>query len=404
MEEALRHIEIVLLVACLVAVFARKMRVPYTVGLVLAGVALASFKFAPDLHLSKDLIFTLLLPPLIFEAALHIPWKGLKPELPVILVLATAGVVLAAIVTASTLVFLGGLGWPTAIIIAIVLSATDPVSVLALLKEAALPKRIHRLIESESLFNDGMAAVLFSLAPMIIAGQTSAAQVAGFSAIAILGGIAIGACVGALSLLLSGRTDDHLVEITVTIIVAYGSFLIAEHLHVSGVLATLTAGMVLGNLGNRGAITATGRDLIVHFWEFAGFIANSFIFLLIGFDVFFWREGSVAQLAFWTIIASLIGRACAVYLGCLPFQRGKQAIPQRVQHLLVWGGLRGALALALVLGLPDETHDRALIVSTVFYAVAFSIIVQGLTVGGLIRRIAQDAARDGTNEDAILKH
>ncbi len=391
MELVFQRLEVLLVIACLVAILARKLRLPYTVGLVVTGIVLASLGIAPETHLSKDLIFTALLPPLIFEAAFQIPWGKLKPDLALVTTLATGGVFLAGLVTTLALVYFGGQSWQTAIIIGVILSATDPVSVLALLKEAALPARFHRLIESESLFNDGTAAVLFTLAPIIIAGSASFGQVVGATAVAIAGGVAIGAVVGFLSLLVSQRAEDHLVEITVTIVVAYASFLVAEELHVSGVLSTLTAGMVLGNLGHRGAISEAGREAAHTFWEFAGFISNSLIFLLIGMDVFFWRQGVVAQLALWTIVASLLGRACAVYLGCLPFRRSKLAVPRKVQHLLVWGGLRGALALALVLGLPETTPDKALITSTVFYAVAFSIIVQGLTVGKLIRSIASES-------------
>jgi CPA1 family monovalent cation:H+ antiporter len=391
MELIFQRLEVLLVISCLVAILARKLRFPYTVGLLVTGLILASLGVAPETHLSKDLIFTALLPPLIFEAAFQIPWSKLKPDLFLVTTLATGGVFLAGLVTTLALVYLGGQSWQTAIIIGVILSATDPVSVLALLKEAALPARIHRLIESESLFNDGTAAVLFTLAPIIIAGSASAGQVVGATALAIAGGVGIGAAIGFLSLLLSRRTEDHLVEITVTVVAAYASFLVAEEIHVSGVLSTLTAGMILGNLGHHGAISEAGRETAHSFWEFAGFISNSLIFLLIGIDVFFWRQGVVAQLALWTIAASLLGRACAVYLGCLPFRRSKLAVPRKVQHLLVWGGLRGALALALVLGLPETTPDKTLITSTVFYAVAFSIVVQGLTVGKLIRNIAAEA-------------
>jgi len=383
------RLEVLLMVACIVAIVARSLQLPYTVGLVVTGLLLASLGIAPETHLSRELIFTALLPPLIFEAAIQLPWSKLKPELPLVVTLATAGVFIAGIVTTLTLVYLGGQSWQTAIIIGVILSATDPVSVLALLKQAALPSRIHRLIESESLFNDGTAAVLFTLAPIIIAGGATVGQIAGSTLLAIIGGVATGFLVGGLALIVSKRTEDHLVEITVTVVAAYASFLIAEELHVSGVLSTLTAGMILGNLGDRGAITAAGQEAAHTFWEFAGFIANSLIFLLIGIDVFLWREGTVAQLVIGTILASLLGRAFAIYLGCLPFKRSKLAVPRNVQHLLVWGGLRGALSLALVLGLPESTPDRSLIISTVFYTVAFSIIVQGLSVGRIIKGISQ---------------
>jgi CPA1 family monovalent cation:H+ antiporter len=182
------------------------------------------------------------------------------------------------------------------------------------------------------------------------------------------------------------RTEDHLVEIAVTTLAAYASFIIAEDLHASGVLSTLTTGMMLGNMGHRGPLTQKGRESAESFWEFAGFIANSVIFLLIGTDLPLWRAEGVKTLAIWTIIASLLGRAVAVYLGCLPLRSTKSAVSGGVQHLLFWGGLRGALGLALALGLPLDTPNRNEIIYAVFIAVAFSIVAQGLSAGVVIRR------------------
>jgi len=382
----MEQIELLLIIASLVAILSRRLRVPYTIGLVLAGVGLSLCGVQPSLHLSKDLIFTWLLPPLIFEAAFHLKWKELRPELPAALTLATLGVVLAATVAALLLVYFGGLSWHAAIIIGVTLSATDPVSVLALLKESSLPPKIHRLIESESLFNDGTAAVLFSLAPLILLGAATPQQFAVASCVAVFLGIAIGAAIGVVCLAIAGRTEDHLVEITVTMIAAFASFILAEHFHASGVLSTLTAGMLLGNLGHLGSITPKGREAADSFWEFAGFAANSIIFLLIGFDLAVWQQEGIRRIAFWTIVASVVGRAAAVYIGCIPLRLAKHAVPFKVQNLLFIGGLRGALALALVLGLPAETADRDLIVSAVFVAVAFSVVLQGLVAGRYISR------------------
>jgi len=376
----------ILFTACVVAIVSRQIKLPYTIGLVIAGFLLSLCGVTFAIHLSKELIFTALLPPLIFEAAFHLRWRDLKPELPAAILLATVGVILAAAASSAILVYGAGQSWQTALIIGVILAATDPVSVLALLKESKLPGRIHRLIEAESIFNDGTAAVLFSLIPIIISGTATSGQFGTAFLTAVLLGILIGAGVGGVGLLLMRRTEDHLVEIAVSTVAAYGSFILAEDVHASGVLSTLTTGMILGNMGHRGPLTQKGQESAESFWEFAGFIANSVIFLLIGTDLPLWRAEGVKALAIWTIGASFLGRAVAVYLGCLPLRSTKYAVPRGVQHLLFWGGLRGALGLALALGLPLDTPNRDEIIYAIFIAVAFSIVAQGLSAGAVIRR------------------
>ena len=161
-----------------------------------------------------------------------------------------------------------------------------------------------------------------------------------------------GVAVAASVLLLAGRTDDHLVEITLTTLGAYGSFLLAEHFQFSGVLATLAEGLVLGNLGPLGAISPRGRVAVESFWEYAAFAANSFIFLLIGMNG---PKGHLPQIWRGALVAVILvtaGRGAAVYLTLLPFACSASRVDIRDQHVLFWGGLRGALALALILGFP----------------------------------------------------
>jgi CPA1 family monovalent cation:H+ antiporter len=280
-----------------------------------------------------------------------------------------------------------GLALPACLIIGIVLSATDPVSVLALLKEAKLPARIHKLLEAESLFNDGTASILFAITPLALAGTTSIAGMGAISAVEIVGGVGIGALVGVAAMLIAGRTNDHLVEIAMTVIAAFASFSIAQSFHTSGILSTLTAGMVIGNLDRFGAITEKGLHEAHSFWEFACFVANSFIFILIGLDMNLWEISGAAWVTICTIGSMLIARAFAVYGWCLPLRGTKDAVPGIVQHLLFWGGLRGALSIALVLALPTDFPDRSIVIAVVFNAVVFSIIVQGLTVSPLIERV-----------------
>ena len=368
-------------------IVARRIKIPYTVGLVVIGVLLAADGTLPSLRLSHDLIFKVLLPPLIFEAALHLKWREVREHALRLGLLATVGVLISAFVVTVALTTFTSLGWQSAIVIGAVLAATDPVSVLALLKEAKLQPKIHKLVEAESLFNDGTASVLFAIVPLIIAGEASPLSVATISLTSIFGGLAIGVCIGLAILTVAGETRDHLIELAVTVVAAFGSFMIAEHLHTSGILSTLAAGMVLGNLDRSGAISEKGREAANSFWEFAGFVANSFIFILIGIELPEWGGADSWTVIVATILAMIAARALSVYGTCLPLRSTASAVPLPVQHLLFWGGLRGALSIALALGLPENFPDRAVIISAVFYAVAFSIVVQGLTVSPLIRKV-----------------
>jgi CPA1 family monovalent cation:H+ antiporter len=246
------------------------------------------------------------------------------------------------------------------------------------------------LIEAESLFNDGTAAAAFTIAIAFVSGRNiTSVEIVRTSLLIIGGGIVCGAAVAAATLLLAGRTSDHLIETMLTTAGAYGSFLLAEHFQFSGVLATLTAGLVLGNVGPLGAVSEKGRDAINSFWEYAAFVANSFVFLLIGMNgtkeniLLIWRTALAA------VLLVMVGRAAAVYLTLLPFARSSSRVSIRQQHVLVWGGLRGALPLALVLGLPTTIPRREEMITVTFAVVAFSVFVQGLTVVPLLRRLGE---------------
>ena len=267
---------LLLLIAAVVAMLTRRLRLPYSVGLVVAGIALAILPFAPKVALTKDLIFTVLLPPLLFEAALFIHWKELQRNFPVI-----------------------------------------------------------------------------------------------------------------VALLLAGRTDDHLVEITVTTVAAYGSFLLAEHFGCSGVLATITAGLVLGNFKSFGAISDRGKEAVQSFWEYAAFIANSLIFLLIGMQEAHQNFATIWIPAVTAIALVTLGRAVATYPCCLAFSGSSLRVTMKHQHVLFWGGLRGAVALALALGLPSAIPHREEIITISFAVVAFSVFVQGLTMVPFLRRMGE---------------
>lgn len=381
-----------LLIACLVAILAARTHIPYTVGLVLVGLGLTYGGADASTHLSHDLIFRLLLPPLIFEAAFNLKWRELRPIMLPVILFATAGVLVAAGVSAALLYAATGLSLLSCLIIGAVLSATDPVSVLALLKEAKLPPRVHKLLEAESLFNDGMASVLFLLIPLVFAGATSPLGTITTSVTCIGGGIVIGTLTGFAAMFIAGKTTDHLVEITMTVIAAFGSFQLAESVHASGILSTLSAGMVIGNLNRFGAITEKGLESSHSFWEFACFVANSFIFILIGIDLELWEIPGATTVIALTIVAMLAGRAVCVYGWSSLLSVTKHRIPLAVQNLLFWGGLRGALSIALALSLPVTLPERGIIITAVFHAVVFSIIVQGMSVTPLITKVKRNVS------------
>ncbi|HYD17186.1 MAG TPA: sodium:proton antiporter [Patescibacteria group bacterium] len=386
----IEKLEILLLLAALVAMAARRLHLPYSVGLVVAGIGL-TFVRPFEMPITKDLIFSVLLPPLIFEAALFIPWKELKRDMPVLLVFVTIGLLLSAALTALGMHYLAG--WPAAAagVFGVLIAATDPVSVIATFKEAGVHGRLRLLVEAESLLNDGTAAVAFVIALAIATGSQAigAGDIALTVVKTVFGGVLVGGATAGAILFIAGKTEDHLVEITLTMIIAYTSFLVAEHFHFSGVLSCMTAGLLTGNYGYLGAISDKGREAVTNFWEYIAFVANSFIFILIGVHETQQNFGPVMFAAFIAILFVTLGRAVAVYPFAALFRGTKLKVSMKHQHVLFWGGLRGALALGLALGLPEEMPLRAEIVTVTFTVVAFSVFVQGLTMTPLLRRIGE---------------
>lgn len=387
---------LLLLIAAGVAIVTHRLRIPYSVGLVAAGIVLALLPFSPRIQLTRDLIYQALLPPLIFEAAFYLRWNQLRRELPVVFTLASAGVLLSGAIAASGMRYLAGWGWSPSIVFGSLIAATDPVSVIAAFREAKVHGRLRLLIEAESLFNDGTAAAAFGVAVLFSTGQPVTMAGLVIQVLVTVGGALLcGAAVGCVALFLSGRTQNHLVELTFTTLAAYGSFLVAEQLHVSGVFATITAGLIIGNQGTLGILSDRGREAVHAFWEFAAFVANSFVFLLIGMHEAtqnfsaFWLSGVVA------ILFVMLGRAVAVYSLCFLFSKSSLRVTSQHQHALVWGGLRGALALALALGLPAQLSQRPEIITVTFAVVAFSVFAQGLTMGPLLRAIGEIPGREG---------
>ena len=421
----IQHVEvqvlILLLIASLVGILAQRVRLPYTLALVLAGLALSFIQLESlsDLDLTADLLMLLFLPPLLFEAAYHLPFDDLKKNSAHIAFLAIAGVLITTCLTAfgtfGVFNYLGVLKefhWAHAFLFAAVISATDPISVLALFKEVGAPKRLYQVVEGESLINDGVAVVIFAIVVAVI-GLPSVhgpaivlhgiREILVFSCVTFvktgMGGILLGAGIGALASVMTRQIDDHLIEITLTTLVAWGSFLIAEELHVSGVLSTVTAGILMGSFGKRFGMSASTRVAVQDFWQYMGFLSNSFIFLLVGLELdpgAFISNLPVVLLAFVVVV---LARSIFVYAGLPIVDFFTTPFPSLWRHILVWGGLRGSLSMVLILGLPDAFAGRSLLINLVFGVVSVSLFLQGLTMGPLMKRLGLSHGKTETNRE-----
>jgi len=386
-ETVLAPIGMLLLAACLMAMLSRRLGLPYIVGLVITGFLIAFLPNSPELPLSRELIFNFLLPPLVFEAALQLDWRRFQKDLFLTLILAFAGVAIAGSVVGAGMHYVAGWSWIGAGLFGTLIAATDPVSVIAAFREMKAEKRLSMVVESESLLNDGAAAVGFGiLLAMAEGGAHDPVTIAWSFVLATGGGVLAGVVISGLALAIARKTDDYLVEMTLTTIAAYSSFLIAEHFHASGVIAALTAGLVVGGVSAKGIIADKDRPFVLAFWDYVAFLANSLVFILIGMNAANQplRElGSVVAIT--AIVVVLIGRVVSVYPLALLFVRSRWRLPLPYQHVLFWGGLRGALALALALAVPVSVPERSGIIVAAFLVVAFSILVQGLTMPWLLK-------------------
>lgn len=391
-------------VASAVAIAARRLRLPYTVALVLAGLLLGVLHAFQPPELTKEILFAVVLPGLLFEAGFHLEFRDFRRDASAILALAVPGVVAAIGLTALILTAVArtieletGFTWSYALVFGAIVAATDPIAVVGLFRSAGAPKRLSVLLEGESLFNDGTAIVFFTLILAAVTGGTLSGMglVRDFFTI-VGGGILVGSIVGLVISEVVRRVDDPMIEITLTTIAAYGAFLTAEQLHFSGVIATVAAGMLCGNYGARTGMSPSTRVAAEAFWEYVAFALNSIVFLLIGFRV---RVGDLVHSWLAIVAAYLavtVGRAVVV-IGVSGLLRAtRQGIPLSWAAVLTWGGLRGGLSMVLALSLPTTLPHRDFLVTTTFGVVILSILVQGLTMTPLLRRLGvvrRDEAR-----------
>ena len=399
---------VLLTIAALVAILIRRIRMPYTVALVIVGLILALFPNFLQFQVSSDLILSILVPPLLFEATLHIPWPKLRRDLLPILMLAIAGTLIGTFLVGGIVVQMLGLPWVAAIAFGALISATDPVAVVAFFRTLGVSKRLTILVEGESLFNDGVAIVVFNLA---VAAGTAVSVGNGITfnlgdaliefAVVSFGGVAVGAVLGYIvSTIILKNVDDALIETTTTVALAFGSFVIAERfgllfgfsdLHLSGILAVVAAGLMVGNIGSQNT-SPTTKLTLGNFWEFLAFAVNSLVFLLIGLEIEIGQLVPFIGPILVAVAAILVSRLLIVYTitGLYGRLRPLRAIPRPFQHVMYWGGLRGAISLALALTLDGSVFgsDIALELRVMtFGVVLFTLLVQGTSIERLIKRL-----------------
>jgi monovalent cation:H+ antiporter, CPA1 family len=397
-------------IATAVAIAARYFKFPYTVALVLAGLGLGIVQAFEPPHLTKELLFAVILPGLLFEAAFHVEFRKFWKNKLAITSLAIPGVVASMGLTALLLSpamggmhALEGFGLVHAMVFAALIVSTDPIAVVGLFKALGAPKRLAILVEGESLLNDGTSVVLFTLVLGVVNGAsfTVGGAVMEFIKVAGMGAI-IGAAVSFAVSKVILRVEDAMVEITCTVIAAYGSFVVAEHFHYSGVIATVVAGLVCGNYAAQLGMGPTTRIAVESFWEYLAFALNSVVFLLIGLEVHL-----KSLLASWLPIllaygAVLLGRALVVYGVSSLLRFTSEKLPWKWSAVLTWSGLRGAVSMVLVLGLPNDFAHRELLINMTFGVVVLSIIFQGLTMAPVLKALGITGIKDVYQEQYEL--
>lgn len=386
-------------IASAVAIASRRLSIPYTVSLVGVGLILGALHLIHAPVLTRDLLFMIFLPGLIYEAAFNVHFESLRRDLLAVLGLAIPGVVVSIGLTATLLkyasegahILLGThfpeIGWPLALIFGAAVAATDPISVVALFRRLDVPARLSLLLEGESLLNDGTAIVFFGLIVALLDhGDASVGGMTVEFGKVVGGGLLIGGIIGVTVSLFMQRINDAMVEITLTMVAAYGSFLVADQLGFSGVISTVMAGLICGNYALRTAMAPSTQVATQAFWQYLGFALNSLVFLLMGLEIHpqalmeTWPLIVVA----WLVVTLARGTVIAVMTSLLGLTRAR--IPPRWGVILTWGGLRGAVSMVLALSLPRDLPLRELIINMVFGFVLLSILVQGLSMSSLIRR------------------
>jgi CPA1 family monovalent cation:H+ antiporter len=364
--------------------------IPYTVALVVLGIV-AGVVLPVDVAVSPDIVLLVLLPGLVFEAALRIDIDDFRRTFGGVVLLAAPGVLVSAAIVAALLAVATGLPIELGFVVGAMVAATDPVAVVSTFKQLGSPRRLATLIESESLFNDGTAIVVFTVAVQVVAGGVTPGGVVVSVVTIIVSSTVIGLVVGWVASRLIAAVDDHLVELTLSVAAAYGTYIVAAQLGQSGIIATVVAGLLIGNHARRVGMSERSLEALDTVWEFAAFLLTAVVFLLVGLAIGLGDIASALPWIAWGVVAILVGRAVVVYGllgGTSRLVRGRNhGLPMGWLHILFWGGLRGAVAIALALSLPVDFPKRELLQAITFGIVLFTLLVQGTTVEWLIGRV-----------------
>ncbi len=397
---------LLLVITLMVALISRPLRLPYTLVLVVVGLIIGFSPLLPELRLDPNVVLFLFLPILLFEGAWNVDTKQLRANWLPVFLLAVPGLLLSLLVIAALLHWSVGLSWLLALLLGAIISPTDPVAVIALLRQLGLPDRLRTIIEGESLFNDGVGAAVFELVLGFLlaslrlnSGEHSSPLWLNSLEVLwlMLGGLTIGAGIGLIVARLLREVDDHLVETTATVCVAYGVYLLAVTLQTSGLLAVVGAGLVMGSYGQRTGLSDRARQAAQEVWDFLSYLANSLIFLLLGIQI---GESHLLQILTsvgLALVGVITGRALMVYT-LLPlhdaiahrinsrhsdgvsssFFARPLPLPTHWRPIILLSGLRGALSIALVLSLPIALPGRKLLEVMVYGVVLVTLLGQGI--------------------------
>jgi CPA1 family monovalent cation:H+ antiporter len=389
-----------LAVATGVALVARRTAIPNSVALVVAGLALAVAVPGVDIQITPEIILAVLLPGLVFEAAYKIDVGELRRSFALVAVLAAPGVLITAAIVAVLVSTVTGLSLGSAFILGAMLSATDPVAVVALFKRLRAPTRLSTVVEAESLLNDGTGVVLFAIALRAVTEPVTVADGAISFVVTIVASALIGAAAGWVAERLMRIADDHLIEVAISVVAAYGTYLVTDRLHESGIIAAVMVGLVLGNAGGERRLSERTREALDITWEFIAFALTALTFLLVGLVISPGLLSTALPVIGAGYLAITLARLLVVYVligGTSHALRNRVPRPLSIGylHVMFWAGLRGAVAVALALALPETLADRDLLTGAVFGVVLITLLVQGTTAGWVVRRagvITEDPA------------
>lgn len=386
-----------LLLACVVAIVSKMVtHLPYTIFLTLVGLLIGVLGIGPEIEktgFGYHLIFFVFLPPLLFQGAFHMNLNSLLEQFWPIVCLAVPGVIVSTLLVGGLVGWLGGINsMMVAILFGALISPTDPVSVLSLFKEVGAPEDLKTIVEGESLFNDATGVVLFTiLLEALLSGQEFGFGQAAYEFVKVsVGGLLLGALLGWIVFKIMRHIEDHLLENALCLVLAYGSFWLAEVMHLSGVIGTVMAGLMIGNYGRRLSMSVKTTNTVEIFFESIGFLINSLLFVLIGLELREVPANIMWMTVFVAIAAMLIARAAVSYSFYWLLNQVGTKRPKRWNHILFWGGLRGSIPIALLLNLPNEgllVTWRPVLLLAGFGCVFFSLVVQGITMKPLMLKL-----------------